>query len=330
MAGGSRKRIGVVGVSGYGGGEILRLCARHPEVEVVYAGGESSAGTRLGEHYPGLDGGLAELAIQAWQPEALPALDLLFLSLPTGQSKAAASALPASLKVIDVGGDHRFAEGWTYGLTEVIGPTEIAGSNRVADPGCFPAAALLALAPLIRAGLVEPTGIVVDAKTGVSGAGRGGGSSFGFAEVNEDVAAYGLGGHVHTPEMQAALTRIAGAEASVVFTPHLIPMTRGILATCYGRARGSVTTDQAFKAAREMYAEAAFVRVIERPPHTKWAQGTNLAFLSYAADPHTGVVRALGALDNLGKGAGGQAVQNMNVMLGLPETLGLDAVPAYP
>src|SRR5262245_34516585 len=170
----SHKRVGVVGVSGYGGGEILRLCARHPEVEVVYAAGETSAGQRLGSRYPGLDGALSDLTIGAFDPRDLPSLDLLCLTLPTGQSATPAAVLPAGLKVIDVGGDHRFVEGWTYGLTEVVGPAAIMASNRVADPGCFPAAALLALAPLVHARLVEPTGIVVDAKTGVSGAGRGG------------------------------------------------------------------------------------------------------------------------------------------------------------
>src|SRR6267142_1146484 len=155
----SRKRIGVVGVSGYGGGEILRLCAQHPAVQVVYAAGESSAGQRLGSRYPGLGGALADLSIQAFDPRNLPDLDLLFLSLPTGDSQNAVRQLPSELKIVDVGGDHRFVDGWTYGLTEVTGPAAIADAVRVADPGCFPAAALLALAPLVSKGLVEPKGI---------------------------------------------------------------------------------------------------------------------------------------------------------------------------
>ncbi len=320
--------MGVVGVSGYGGGEILRLCARHPGVEVVYAGGESSAGQRLGERYPGLGGPLARLEIQSWDPGALPEVDLLFLSLPTGQSHEAAARVPAQVKVVDVGGDHRFADGWTYGLPEVFGAGTVAGSDRVADPGCFPAATLLALAPLVSKGLVDPTSIVVDAKTGISGAGRGGGSTFGYAEVNEDVVAYNMFKHAHLPEMREALARMAGRTASLVFTPHLVPMTRGILATCY--ARGSLSTEDALRAARDYYAEAAFVRVMEKAPHTKWAQGTNLAFVSYAADPSADTVIAFGAIDNLGKGAAGEAVQNMNLMLGFPETMGLELVPMLP
>jgi N-acetyl-gamma-glutamyl-phosphate reductase len=324
-----RKRVGVVGVSGYGGGEIVRLCAAHPGVQVVYAAGESSAGQRLGGRYPGLGGALADVTIQAFDPHRLPELDLLFLSLPTGQSRTAAASLPDELKLIDVGGDHRFVDGWTYGLTEVTGPAIIAESTRVADPGCFPAAALLALAPLVGRGLVKPTGIIVDAKTGISGAGRGGGSTLGFAEVNEDVSAYNLFKHAHTPEMHQALSRMAGgAPTSLVFSPHLVPMTRGILATCY--AHGRLTTDQALRAAREFYAEAAFVRVSDSPPHSKWSQGTNLTFVSYAADPEAETVIALGAIDNLGKGAAGQAVQNMNLMLGFAEQVGLDTVPMTP
>jgi len=324
-----RKRIGVVGVSGYGGGEILRLCANHPGVSVVYAAGESTAGQRLGSRYPGLGGAVADLTIQAFDPRNLPDLELIFLSLPTGQSQKAALDLPAELKVVDVGGDHRFVDGWTYGLTEVTGPGVIAEAQRVADPGCFPAAALLALAPLVQRGMVDPKHVIVDAKTGISGAGRGGGSTFGFADVNEDVVAYNLFKHAHTPEMREAISRMAGNQAaSVIFSPHLIPMTRGILATCY--ATGRITTDEALKAAREFYAEAAFVRVSDSAPHSKWAQGTNLTFVSYAADPQQETVIALGALDNLGKGAAGQAVQNMNLMLGFAEQTGLEMVPMLP
>ncbi|GAC1320083.1 MAG: hypothetical protein NVSMB2_15810 [Chloroflexota bacterium] len=171
--------------------------------------------------------------------------------------------------------------------------------------------------------------MIVDAKTGISGAGRGGGSTFGYAEVNEDVSAYNLFKHAHAPEMRECIARLSGnANASLVFSPHLVPMTRGILATCY--ARGKITAADALKAARMFYAESAFVRVSETLPHSKWAQGTNLAFVSYASDPDADIVIAVGAIDNLGKGAAGQAVQNMNLMLGYPETLGLDLVPMLP
>jgi N-acetyl-gamma-glutamyl-phosphate reductase len=320
-------RVGIVGVSGYGGGEVLRLCATHPSFEVVYVAGEGSAGQRLAERFPGI-GKLGDLVIQKWDPAALPQLDVLFASLPTGESKAGLAAVPAETKIVDIGGDHRAAEGWTYGLADVW-PDRIRGSTRIANPGCYPAASLLALAPLVANKLVEPRDIIIDAKSGVSGAGRGGGSTFGFAEVNEDVSAYGLLKHSHVPEMTATVAALAGgADASLTFTPHLIPMTRGILSTCYGRGRA--TTGQCLEAARTFYANRPFIRVTDKPPHSKWATGTNLAFVSYAADPERGLVIALGAIDNLGKGAAGQAVQNANLITGQPETAGLAGTPLWP
>lgn len=320
-------RIGIVGVSGYGGGEVLRLCANHPQFQVAYVAGESSAGSKLIERFPGLPLAMGELVIQKWDPRALPDLDLLFASLPSGESKEALAAVPAKTKIVDIGGDHRFAPGWTYGLADVW-PDQIKGKSRIANPGCYPSATLAALAPLAASKLIDPASIVIDAKSGVSGAGRGGGSTFGFAEVNEDVCAYGLLRHAHVPEMTKALSQLAGAAASLVFTPHLIPMTRGILSTCY--ARGKATTADCLAAARKFYAGRPFVRVVDKPPHTKWALGTNLAFVSYAADPERNLIIALGAVDNLGKGAAGQAVQNANLALGLSETMGLEGAPLWP
>jgi N-acetyl-gamma-glutamyl-phosphate reductase len=325
--------VGIVGVSGYGGGEALRLCASHPQFEVVYVAGESSAGARLVERFPGIGWKLGELQIQKWDPATLPVkLGVLFASLPTGESKDALAQVSKETRIVDIGGDHRFVEGWTYGLADVW-PDRMRGATRVANPGCYPAASLAALAPLVARGLIEPEHIIIDAKSGVSGAGRGGASgAFGFADVNEDVAAYGLLNHAHVPEMRAALREIAGGgklPADFTFTPHLIPMTRGILATCYARGRAT-TTEQCLAAAREFYKGRPFVRVSDKPPHCKWATGTNLTFVSYAADPERNLVIALGAIDNLGKGAAGQAVQNANLMLGLAETAGLEGTPLWP
>jgi N-acetyl-gamma-glutamyl-phosphate reductase len=321
-------RVGIVGISGYGGGEALRLCATHPAFEVVYAAGESSAGQRLVERFPGVSPRLANLVIQKWDPAGLPDLDVLFASLPTGESREALARVPAKTKIVDIGGDHRFVEGWTYGLADVW-PEQVRGKSRIANPGCYPAASLTALAPLAAEGLIDVTaGVIVDAKSGVSGAGRGGSSAFGYAEVNEDVMAYGLLKHAHVPEMTSAIRELAGKAPQLTFTPHLIPMTRGILATCY--ARGSVTTEQCLEAARKFYANRPFVRVTDKPPHSKWATGTNLVFVSYAADPARNLVIALGAIDNLGKGAAGQAVQNANIITGQPETAGLEGVALWP
>lgn len=321
-------RIGIVGVSGYGGGEVLRICANHPSFEVVYVAGESSAGAKLGTRFPALPERLAGLTIEKWDPTGLPKLDVLFASLPTGGSREGLARVAAETKIVDIGGDHRFVEGWTYGLAD-IWPEKIKAASRIANPGCYPSAAITALAPLAAAGLIDPASIIIDAKSGVSGAGRGGGDSkFGFAEVNEDLTAYGLLKHAHVPEMTQAIGQLAGRPATLVFTPHLIPMTRGILATCY--ARGNATTEQCLAEARRFYAGRPFVRVVDTPPHTKWATGTNFVFVNYAADPARNLIMALGAVDNLGKGAAGQAVQNANLINGLPQTAGLEGVTLWP
>ena len=321
-----RYQVGIVGVSGYGGGEVLRLCATHPSFELSYVAGEGSAGQKLVDRFPGA-GKLGDLVIQKWDPAQLPELDVLFASLPSGDSKEALARVGPKTRIVDVGGDHRFADGWTYGLADVW-PDRVRGATRVANPGCYPSASIPALAPLLAAKLAEPGGIIIDAKSGVSGAGRGGGTTLGFAEVNEDISAYGLLKHAHVPEMVKAMSDIGGAPVGLTFTPHLIPMTRGILATCY--ARGKATTQECLEAARRFYEGKPFVRVIEKPPHSKWATGSNLVYLSYAADPDRGIIIAMAAIDNLGKGAAGQAVQNANLMLGLPETAGLEGTPLWP
>ena len=327
-------RVGIVGVSGYGGGELLRLCAGHPAFELTYVAGESSAGQRLAERFPWLAGRpQGDLVIQRFEPERLEGIELLFTSLPTGKSREPLARAPRGLKIVDVGGDHRFVDGWTYGLTELPGQrARIKATARLANPGCYPAAALLALAPLVKEKLVELEGLVVDAKSGVTGTGRGGASTFGYAETNEDLFAYGLDAHPHAPEMQAALSQIAGgAKASLAFTPHLVPMTRGLLATCYARPHTKIKAGQLYEAATALYRDEPFVKVLDTgTPHTGWATGSNLAFLSYAVNPQTGLVVAVAAIDNLGKGAAGQAMQNANLMTGQPETTGLAALPLWP
>ncbi len=329
-------RVGIVGISGYGGGELLRLCVGHPAFRLTYAAGESTAGQRIAQRFPALAGHpTGEVVIQAFEPDAVGDLDVLFASLPTGKSREPLARVAESVRIVDVGGDHRFAPGWTYGLTELPGQrAKIRGVSRLANPGCYPAAALLALAPLLHAGLVESEGLVVDAKSGVTGTGRGGASDFGYAETNEDMFAYGLDSHPHVPEIEAALGQVAGQPATVAFTAHLVPMNRGILATCYARPRGAVTAAQAVDAARVLYANEPFVKVRElengRSAHTGWATGTNFCFVSYAVNAQTGLVVACGAIDNLGKGAAGQAIQNANLMTGCEETAGLLGLPVWP
>ena len=321
-------RAGIVGISGFGGGEAMRLIANHPSFDLVYAAGDGSAGSRLVDRFPGAPAKLADLVIQKWDPATLPQLDVLFASLPTGASGDALARVPKDVKIVDIGGDHRYVDGWAYGLADVW-PDQITGRTRVANPGCFPAATLIALAPLLAGGLIAPGNIIIDAKTGISGAGRGGDSKFGYAESNENLQPYGLLKHVHMPEIASSIARLAGGSADgLVFTPHLVPMTRGLLVTIY--CRGSATTDQCLDAARGFYADRPFVRITDKPPQTKWATGSNLCFVSYAADPARNLVMALGVVDNLGKGAAGQAVQNANLICGLPETAGLDGAPLWP
>jgi len=329
-------KIGIVGVSGYGGSELLRLCAGHPAFDIAYVGGESTAGQALAQRFPALVGHAAgKLVIQPFAPERITGVDLLFVSLPTGKSREPLARVPKNVRIVDVGGDHRFVEGWTYGLTELPGQREkIRGASRLANPGCYPAAALLALAPLVKEGLIESEGIVIDAKSGITGTGRGGASDFGYAETNEDVFAYGLEAHPHVPEMEKALAQVGGRKSTIAFTPHLVPMTRGILATCYARPRGNASAQRIFEAAQACYRGEPFVRVLPlekgRSAHTGWTTGSNLAFLSYALNAQTGLVVAIGAIDNLGKGASAQAVQNANLMTGQPETAGLSGLPLWP
>jgi len=221
-------------------------------------------------------------------------------------------------------GEPELLENAVYGLTE-LDRERIRGADLVANPGCYPTAAILALTPL--APYLDD--VVIDAKSGVSGAGRGGSDAkFSYAECNEDVSPYGLLQHTHLPEIARTIEAIGGTSQGLVFTPHLIPMTRGILATIY--CRGSVDTQACLAAAREFYAGRPFVKVIDKPLHTKWAYGSNNVFVSYACDPARKLVMAFGAIDNLGKGAAGQALQNANLMHDLPEATGLEGVALWP
>jgi len=329
-------RVGIVGVSGYGGAELLRLIAGHPSFELAYAAGEASAGQMLAQRLPWLAGRKeGALVIQPFEPEALPSLEVLFVSLPTGKSRGPLARVSKAVKIVDVGGDHRFVDGWTYGLTELPNQrSQIARSTRVANPGCYAAAALLALAPLLKERLVEAEGIVIDAKSGVTGAGRGGASAFGYAETNEDLFAYGLASHPHVAEIEQALAQLCGAASSIAFTPHLVPMSRGLLATCYARPRSATTLERICEAATALYSGEPFIRLTSTDsgagPHTGWTTGSNVAFVSYGLNSRTGLAIAICAIDNLGKGAAGQALQNANLLTGQPETAGLSGLPLWP
>ena len=343
-------RAAVVGGSGYTGAELLRLLAGHPEIEVSLVTADSNAGARVGDLYPSLAATYDGLIYEQVAPGDLAGLDLVFLCLPHGRSQSIAAELVDAVgHVIDLGADFRLPAGdyeqwygerhtapalierFAFGMPELY-RDEIVAARHVASPGCYPTTASLALAPLLAAGLVEPTGIVVDAVSGVSGAGRGLKTASLFAEVSDNVNAYGLLTHRHTAEMELALGHVAGEPVQVLFTPHLVPMTRGILATCYAHpiAGVSLDTEGLLAGYRDYYAAEPFVHVTEGSPATKATLGSNAAHLTVRYDPRTNTVLAIGALDNLVKGASGQALQNANLILGLPQTTALSTIGLMP
>jgi N-acetyl-gamma-glutamyl-phosphate reductase len=336
-------RIGIVGASGYTGAELLRLCAQHPQFEVAVATGDSSAGVAVADVYPSLAGAYPELVYAEYDASKLRGLDLVFCGLPHGQAQEVVPELLKNVeKVVDLSADFRLKDPELYptwygakhscpdllgeaafGLPELF-RNEIAEARLVATPGCYVTAAALALAPLVEQGVVDATGVIVDAASGVSGAGRALKANTAFCTVDEDFTAYSLLDHRHTPEIEQA------TGAHVLFTPHLAPMNRGILATCYARPASPTSTDQVLEQLHKAYDHEPFVVVREASPSTKATLGSNTAHLTARFDPRTRWVVALCAIDNLVKGASGQAIQCANLVLGLPEPTGLPTVGLMP
>jgi N-acetyl-gamma-glutamyl-phosphate reductase len=341
-------RVAVAGASGYAGGELLRLLTSHPDLEIGPLAANSSAGLAVTEAHPQLTGypGLDGAVFAGTDPDILADADLLFTALPHGESAQLAVRLPDHLRVIDLGADFRLADPgawdryyptpyageWTYGLPELPGARDaIKAAARVAAPGCYATASILALAPLLAAGLADPADIVIVAASGTSGAGRSTRPDLLATEVMGSMSAYQVGGtHRHTPEIEQNIDPEragvpAPAPVSVSFTPTLAPMPRGILATC--TARSAAPAGELRDALRAAYDAEPFVHVLPegRWPATGATLGSNAAHLQVAADPHAGRAVVVCALDNLVKGAAGQAIQNANLMLGLPETAGLTA-----
>lgn len=344
--------VGVIGASGYTGAELLRLCAAHPELRVELATGDRQAGTPIAELYPSLAAHYGDRRFAPYRPGDAAGLDLVFLGLPHGASQALVPDLRGQVKwVIDLAADFRLGDAalyprwygaehqapellgdFVYGLPELFRPA-LAGATAVAAPGCYPTAAALALAPLVEAGLVDTAGIVVDAASGVSGAGRPPRPDTTFCTVDGGFTAYGVGTHRHTPEIEQSLARLAGTGADavrVLFTPHLAPMSRGILATCYARPAVDTGPGELLDAYHDRYDAEPFVVVTAGLPSTKATAGSNTAHVTVRHDARTGWVVALAAIDNLVKGASGQAVQCANVLAGLPEVTGLPTVGVYP
>ncbi len=345
----SKTRVGIINVTGYTGIELVRLLAQHPEVELVSVTGRSAVGQRLNTVFPHLTG--LELVIESKPGD----VDFVFSAMPHKESaKEVIPLLGRGIKVVDISADFRLKDvndyqHWydfghpapqlletaVYGLTELY-RSQVASAQLVANPGCYPTGAILALAPVVKEGLIEP-GIIIDSKSGVSGAGRTLSLQTHYSEVNEDVTAYALDGHRHLPEIIQELKLLRpGQLPAVTFVPHLIPMTRGILTTCYATlasgtiASGSKREEEIRRLYHDFYQDEPFVRVVDAPPHTKHTWGSNLCLIYPAVDPRTGRLIAISCIDNLVKGAGGQAIQNMNLMLGFPETTGLKTPAIYP
>jgi N-acetyl-gamma-glutamyl-phosphate reductase len=335
--------VGIVGASGYAGAELLRLVAGHPNLELAWATGDTQAGTPIAELYPSLLGAYPDTTFRSYDPADAEGLDVVILALPHGKSQELVPDLRKRAGIVmDVAADFRLKDAslyptWygeahacpehladaVYGLPE-LHRKDIKSATLIAVPGCYPTAATLALAPLVRHGAVAKTGIIVDAGCGVSGAGRTLKHGNLYGTVAETYEAYGLLNHRHTPEMEQNIG------AQVLFTPHLLPMTRGILATCYARPAGKTSTAALLALLRGVYANEPFVKVIDASPTTKATAGTNLCLITARYDERTDTVIVISAIDNLVKGTAGGALQSLNLALGLEETTGLPVTAVYP
>ncbi len=342
-------RAGIVGASGYTGAELFRLLDVHPAITVEAASGSSQAGQPIADLYPNLAPVVGDRVYDEYSVELFDGLDVVFIGLPHGLSMDVVPELIGRVGlIIDMGSDFRLKDpdlypvwygaehtnpellaGAVYGLPELYRAT-LPGAELVAATGCNAAASSLTLAPLVASGLIETDDIVINLITGVSGAGRPPKTNTTFCTVDENATAYGLLNHRHTPEIEQTLTDVGTGPATVLFTPHLVPMNRGILASCYGRLTRSCSTEDVLAILSEFYADSPFVLVDERSPSTKSVQGSNSVHLTARVDPRTNRVLGIGVLDNLVKGASGMAVQCANLALGLPETTGLSKVGMYP
>jgi N-acetyl-gamma-glutamyl-phosphate reductase len=344
-------RATIVGGTGYTGAELVRLALGHPSLELVSIVGNTTAGQTIADVLPNLRG-IVEGRVKPFEPDAIAEqADVAFCALPHAASAEAVSALrQRGQKVFDLSADFRFEdlsvyEAWygkhpvperlpeaVYGLVE-LHREELRTADLIAVPGCYPTASTLALAPLVKGGLIRPDGIAVDAKSGVSGAGRGVSGATHFPEAAEGIRAYKAGAHRHGPEIEQELSRLAGAPIEIAFVPHLLPMTRGILATCYAQpAHSKVTAAACTEAARALYAGSPSVHVLDEGQHpdTLWVRGSNRVHVGYAQARGGGTVIAMSAIDNLVKGASGQAIQCLNVRFGLDEGAGLHAPAQWP
>ena len=334
-------KAAILGATGYAGAELVHILSGHPDTELVYLASHSYAGKKFSDIYPGMKGVCDQELREDDIKKATENADVIFLSLPAGlASGIVTDEILEKSAVIDLGADFRLHDKETYetwyktehhspSLLEkaVYGLPEIhrearKGKRLIANPGCYTTCSIMTLYPLVKAGLVKTDGIVIDAKSGTSGAGRGEKLGSLFCEVNESIKAYGVTTHRHTPEIEQELSEAAGKNIVLQFTPHLVPMNRGILSVCYAKLEKDVTEEDV-RNAYSVYEGEPFVRLLDTLPETRYVKGTNLVDISWRIDKRTGNIIAMGAIDNLVKGAAGQAVQNMNIVFGLEETEGL-------
>ena len=345
-------RVGIIGATGYAGQEIVRILSNHPQAEIVTLASHSYAGKPYSSVYPNHRSIHDVVCAEEDMEELAEQADVIFLALPHGLASAKVTEeILKKCKIIDLGADFRLKdpavyEQWyktehhgkellakeaVYGLCE-WNREQIRTTRLLANPGCYTTCSILSLSPLVAEGMIQNDSIIIDAKSGVSGAGRGAKLENLYAEVNESIKAYGVGTHRHTPEIEEQLGYRAGENITLTFTPHLVPMNRGILATEYAKLTKDVTWEEVKAVYDKYYANEKFVRVLEKDvyPETKWVEGSNYVDIGFKIDPRTNRIIMMGAIDNLVKGAAGQAVQNMNLLFGLPEDEGLELVPMFP
>lgn len=344
-------KTGIIGATGYAGGELVRILANHHDVEIKWLGSRSYIDQKYYEIYRNMFRIVDDICRDDHLEELAGQVDVIFTATPQGYLASRLNeALLSKTKFIDLSADYRIKdvsvyEEWykmehkspelleqsVYGLCELY-RERIRNTRLLANPGCYTTCSILTAYPLVKEGLIDPNTLIIDAKSGTSGAGRGAKTDNLFCEVNENIKAYGVLTHRHTPEIEEQLSYACGKDVKLIFTPHLVPMNRGILVTAYADLCRSVTYEEIRAVYDKYYADECFVRVLDRDvcPETKWVEGSNYVDINFKTDPRTNRVVMMGALDNIVKGAAGQAVQNMNLMFGLPETEGLHLIPMFP
>ena len=344
-------KVGIIGATGYAGVEIVRLLQQHKDAEVVWYGSRSYIDKKYADVFENMFEIVDEKCLDDNIEELADKVDVIFTATPQGLcSSLVNEEILNKVKIIELSADFRIKdvatyEKWykiehkspefideaVYGLCE-INREKTKGARLIANPGCYTTCSILSIYPMVKEGLIDPKSIIIDAKSGTSGAGRGAKVPNLFCEVNENIKAYGVGTHRHTPEIEEQLGYAAGEEVLINFTPHLVPMQRGILVTAYANLKKEVTYEEVKAVYDKYYKKEQFIRVLENetPPETRWVEGSNYVDVSFKIDERTGRIIMMGALDNLIKGAAGQAVQNMNIIFGLPENEGLQQVPMFP